>query len=1809
MANPASNFISGMKGAFLAETPGVTYTMQAIKSLSDKGFAKTAKDTAKAQQTSNVMSRDMVMKLRQMTDSINLQTRLASNAEKRAQQQAAFAEEVEREKVLRDEKLLSEIKKLREAIEKMAMPKSSEAGNNIIGFLGALGSMIPRGLIQSLRGLTKIPDFFKSFKLPDAPKFITDFFTRVFDSFKGIRMPNTAKFFDDLFQGLKKINPFKDTGVTDAFKSIFKNVEDAFNKHVYNKALITFAYIGDRLDDVMSSVKDSKLYSIGEELSTSIRQVFSDFIKGFTGTKATTSALDPFAEFGPAAAKGADVAGDVSKVSGVIKYVSDFFSGIGKTIGESFKFAGQILDITPFLTTVGKVLGPISVIFSIFDGLELAFSDTKLQGILNKDKIGAVDRVSGFIGGFVGGFFDLFDLIAKLVGIQVNGRPFGEIAREFTTQASSKIFEDLGNLFSAIGAIFTSAPVRYIGSVVGDLFSVGFNASIETLSNLIKFITAIVKLDFKEIVSTGGDLVSSITTGVANIFKVVGNVLIDGMNYIIGQVNRLPGVNIGLLSRFDVSGPTTGTTSGGRQELPSGVKPSTAGGGRGSYGMTPVTAEPGVQVAGKPYTEQELKSLGLNIKQGDVQRPGAHLSSALVGLAQDVQSNIPGVVFTGFNDRYHEEKSPNSLHREGLAFDFVIPKNLATNDQYRASIAHTISSSGARVIDEYARPSAHSTGGHFHVDLKGTGVDLGSKKFGGGPAGAASRSMAPMPLPSSPPTSEFGEEDKLPLVTSGDPHLAVAEAMNSAAERASAVSGAEWVGSDLEYENLKIQRQILAEQKLTNRYAARSITAGAMIKPEVDPFTKYYQDRTESISKEFESTTTKLINATITRAAFPGGIPAGIARETEKDLRPGFLGNRISQYFDLQKKMTPTMEKLFGKQFGGQYAGIFSQAGSLILDKGANALGSMLGFDQNSPFSFQQVLGNLFTKGKGKEAKAQRKLGREQAIYSLLGIPTGASSGLSFAQKMFPSLFGNLGPGATNEQRIAELTNSAMKMFGINQSTLGSPLGSMLGMIPNPQMGGSGLFKTTTIDGLKVTQNDANVLRVQEGFTYDSWETATNQQEGFFNTLGAGLSKVFSNVGGGLADVMGSLMGGNGLGGILNWGFNLLAGLFSGSGGGTGGGMFGGGGFFSDLGKAWSGEMSWGDAILNTGMKVGGNIATNYAAYQLTKDIKNPYARLAAQQAANYVIKSGLQVGANALGYGDVASKFLGKDTGLTTALKTGDFSGLNPFSSAAGSSAGYNLAGEAGLKTGVNLTMPGGTPYNDFASGSTDAITDFGGMDIGTTSLNSIGSGAGFLGESAIDAATSGANFVDFAPGGEAASSFLGDLPGVSDVVPYAGAIVKLFQGDIKGAAISAGATYAVNAIAQYLNIGFPGLGLVAGFVVNALIGKPDPRCTWAIYVNGNSDPSAGSIISEGKKTPGSMKDATTKIGIMLFAIVKKAQITVNGPLAYDYFTISMHGKSKTSTVGVGKGEFKEKGNKEVITVSLDEISTAQGLNKVTQALVNAMLEETSAEKKSAAQSSVSKLTKSELESGVVAGAGEEFKSLDGTYYATKFEKNLNQQFNSGRSTETVSTGEDSYYTVEVIGTRQVWNEKLGKVVDEPNPLIMGYNKEGQAVDLKGNVVDFSSFSSAAGFKDDFAVRAATQGGYTSSGEDATYISPVARQVFNAKTGKFQDEDNGNIVGYDRDGKPVLLKSSTENVASPVTSGSTLTYQNLQQQNEELKNSNPSTSDASNGSTAVVNSGNVVNNNQSTIVNNTSSSKEKFFGTVSSEFSPAFAV
>jgi murein DD-endopeptidase MepM/ murein hydrolase activator NlpD len=76
-------------------------------------------------------------------------------------------------------------------------------------------------------------------------------------------------------------------------------------------------------------------------------------------------------------------------------------------------------------------------------------------------------------------------------------------------------------------------------------------------------------------------------------------------------------------------------------------------------------------------------------------------------------------------------------------------------------------------------------------------------------------------------------------------------------------------------------------------------------------------------------------------------------------------------------------------------------------------------------------------------------------------------------------------------------------------------------------------------------------------------------------------------------------------------------------------------------------------------------------------------------------------------------------------------------------------------------------------------------------------------------------------------------------------------------------------------------------------------------------------------------------------------------------------------------------------------------------------------------------------------------------------------------------------------------------------------------------------------------------------------------------------------VIGYDEEGNPIMRSVSAGANAS--ASGTNLTLQQVQNQNDELKNSNPSTAttNAAGNGTAVVNSGNVIDNsNKTTIIN-----------------------
>jgi len=143
--------------------------------------------------------------------------------------------------------------------------------------------------------------------------------------------------------------------------------------------------------------------------------------------------------------------------------------------------------------------------------------------------------------------------------------------------------------------------------------------------------------------------------------------------------------------------------------------PGMGGRGRGS-GAPPAPLGPGKQTS-----TQQLKDMGLILKQGDVQADGSVIQNKTLELAKRVQEGVKGFAyFSGFNDKFHQEKAPSSQHTQGNAFDFVL--NYRPTPEQGKEIANFIGSMGARmVIDEYNNPSSKSTAPHFHVQAMAKG--------------------------------------------------------------------------------------------------------------------------------------------------------------------------------------------------------------------------------------------------------------------------------------------------------------------------------------------------------------------------------------------------------------------------------------------------------------------------------------------------------------------------------------------------------------------------------------------------------------------------------------------------------------------------------------------------------------------------------------------------------------------------------------------------------------------------------------------------------------------------------------------------------------------------------------------------------------------------------------------------------------------------------------------------------------------------------------------------------------------------------
>jgi hypothetical protein len=186
------------------------------------------------------------------------------------------------------------------------------------------------------------------------------------------------------------------------------------------------------------------------------------------------------------------------------------------------------------------------------------------------------------------------------------------------------------------------------------------------------------------------------------------------------SITQILGENLELLQEQSEQSGSAGAGGAPVMGRGTGLKIPAAPPAGGMGGGSGVSAGGGQGI--KAANENDLLAMGLKFDpKRDVQAEGAAISPKLIELAKNVQNLVPGFsAFTGLNDQFHNEKSPNSLHTKGQAMDFVLNKKPTREEG--ASIVSWLKQSGASLaIDEYNNASKNATGGHFHAQIPAFG--------------------------------------------------------------------------------------------------------------------------------------------------------------------------------------------------------------------------------------------------------------------------------------------------------------------------------------------------------------------------------------------------------------------------------------------------------------------------------------------------------------------------------------------------------------------------------------------------------------------------------------------------------------------------------------------------------------------------------------------------------------------------------------------------------------------------------------------------------------------------------------------------------------------------------------------------------------------------------------------------------------------------------------------------------------------------------------------------------------------------------
>lgn len=787
---------------------------------------------------------------------------------------------------------------------------------------------------------------------------------------------------------------------TNRIPQIFGNIKTAIGE-LGNRIMTSFdesidlfktsrvAQLGDELGGrisgafgaVIDYIKSTKIGSIGADLGGIITSLFDD-VKGLFKLPDVSNlglffdlgkSAQTFEEFKYVLGEGGVVEKGIATIGKFIGDIGRFFGGAFTTVTEvgskvadllagPLKFFGELTDLAPMfraLGSLGKILGPLGVIFSVIDGLVAAFDTETLAKTLGKaaGDVTWKDRVAGFFGGVIGGVFGLFDLIVDLMGLEKGEESLQSKVTSLMTKGIREIMATFGNIIDLIVGVITFNPTK-IADASQNLFDT-----------------------------------------VKNSFKALANVFIDGINWLIDKLpswmqpeklSRLDSAESAVAPAASPAASSANQTEATMARL--GIKPNeSAGGGRGS------------SQGSRGYTAGDLKSMGLNVRPyGDVQKPGGYIAGSTIEGAKKTQNLVPGITFTGFNDDYHDQHSPKSSHTKGLAFDFTIPPKAAMDNEFRKDIAQAISSAtGAKVIDEYAFPSAKSTGGHFHVDFAGSkGVDLGTGYYRGE---KTTNVTPPQPKGTEQPSSGGVDWANAPSESAMDRRLLGGGAPQIGTPAAPAQS---------QYTVVTRQKILTPEEALAYSQAIAYYDAE---KKRYDEEKKYRDERAQ-LENKFYGDLESMVRPMVTALQGPAGsMDPALARDAGKNLARG-----------MQEDFTRIGTALFGKQYGAAMGTTFQQLAGSYLDQFINqALAPAMGVDA-------EVLNrsiNLYAKGKEFASKtlapAQKALDDARAALQ----EKEKTSGLTQASIIRAS---GLGKKLTPEQ-LAKMTELETMRKGVKE--------------------------------------------------------------------------------------------------------------------------------------------------------------------------------------------------------------------------------------------------------------------------------------------------------------------------------------------------------------------------------------------------------------------------------------------------------------------------------------------------------------------------------------------------------------------------------------------------------------------------------------------------------------------------------------------------------------------------------------------------------------------------------------------------------